>query len=96
MVANRRKNCHSTVGLLFPIERGRGLSMVLTRAHLCTQLYKTHLRHGKLELQSPCPLPEEVVRALGLKISALREGVYPVLEAEGFLRIDFSTTSTKY
>lgn len=88
---DRKRSCRSTAGLLFPIEGGHGISMVLTRALLCTQLYKTHLRHGTLSLESPCPLPKEVIRPLGLKITELPVGKYRIRESQGFIRIDFKT-----
>ncbi|MFN0036357.1 MAG: hypothetical protein ACKVUS_14930 [Saprospiraceae bacterium] len=87
--AEQKRDCQSTVGLMFPIEGGSGMAMVLTRALLCAQLYKAHLRHGTLRLESPCPLPEEITRTLGLKIGELTPGDYPIQSAEGFLRIDF-------
>ena len=86
---DQKRNCRSTMGLLFPIEGGDGVALVLTRALLCTQLYKTHLRHGTLTLESPCPLPKHIALTLGLKTSQLSIGVYPIREGEGFLRIDF-------
>lgn len=84
-----KQRCRSTMGLLFPIEGGKGLTMILTRSLLCTTLYKTHLRHGKLTLESPCQLPKDVKKALGLKFSELSPGEYPVYDSEGILRIDF-------
>ncbi|MBC7776198.1 MAG: hypothetical protein H7246_12250 [Phycisphaerae bacterium] len=92
--SERKRSCRSTVGLFFPIEAGEGVSMVLTRALLCIQLYKTHLRHGTLTLESPCQLPRHIAKALGLKIRALPIGKYPVQENEGFLRIDFKVLTT--
>lgn len=91
----RKRSCQSTVALLFPIEGGHGISMVLTRAMLCTQLYKTHLRQGVLKLESACTLPKDIVRALGLKTDQLSIGSYPIREAEGFLRIDFRSSNNK-
>ena len=87
--SDRKRNCQSTVGLLFPIEGGKGLSIVLTRALLCTKLYKTHLRTGTLTLESPCKLSKELVKRLGLSTNELEAGQYPVQEKSGFLRIDF-------
>lgn len=91
----RKRSCRSTVGLLFPIEGGNGVAMVLTRALLCTQLYRTHLRRGTLKLERPCPLPKDITRTLGLNISELPIGEYLVQDAEGFLRIDFKVASSK-
>jgi hypothetical protein len=93
--AQRKQNCQNTVGLLFPIEGGNGVSIVLTRAMLCTQLYRRHLRHGLLKLESPCPLPRDIAQLLGLKIKELAIGAYSIQEGEGFLRIDFKGTSFK-
>jgi len=87
--SQRKQNCRSTVGLLFPIEGGKGVSLVLTRALLCTKLYKTHLRHGILTLETPCQLPKDISKLLGLKINELPLGKYPIHENENFLRIDF-------
>ncbi len=87
--ALRKERCQSTTGLLFPIEGGNGIAMVLTRSLLCTKLYKTHLRNGSLHMGSPCQLPKNVTETLGLNFSELPIGEYPVHEAEGFLRIDF-------
>ena len=82
-------------GLLFPIEGGSGFAMILTRSMLCTQLYKTHLRHGVLKLDTPFSLPKDLTQSLGLTIHALPIGDYPIQEAEGFLRIDFKATNLK-
>lgn len=87
--SERKRSCQSTVALLFPVEGGKGVSMVLTRNLLCVQLYKTHLRRGQLTLESACPIPKDVTRALGLKINELPIGKYPIREVNGFLRIDF-------
>lgn len=86
---DRKRSCKSTTGLLFPIEGGNGVSVILTRALLCSQLYKMHLRHGKLKIETAYPLPKSVTQILGLKIKELAIGEYPISEAEGFLRIDF-------
>lgn len=93
LASERKQSCKSTVGLLFPIEGGDGVSLVLTRALLCVQLYKTHLRTGELALEVACPLPKELVGKLGLKISELPVGTYPVQESAGFVRIDFRMTN---
>lgn len=85
----RRQNCRSTVGLLFPIEGGNGLSLVLTRALLCSQLYKNHLRQDTLRLEHSYQLPTEISETLGLHISELLAGEYPIQKAGDFLRIDF-------
>ncbi|GEM_PF-670991 len=84
-----KQSCRKAVGLLFPIEGGNGVSLILTRTMLCTQLYKTHLRHDMLALETPCKLPPNVVKNLGLKFSELPIGKYLIQRAEGFLRIDF-------
>jgi hypothetical protein len=89
------QRCQSTVGLLFPIEGGNGMTLVLTRALLCTKLYKTHLRGSMLVLEKACPLPKDIIKSLGLKINALSIGEYSIKEAEGFLRIDFKESSFK-
>lgn len=85
----RKRSCQSTVALVFPVEGGKGLSMVLTRNLLCVQLYKTHLRRGFLTLDSACPIPKDMAKALGLSINELPIGEYPIREVTGFLRIDF-------
>jgi hypothetical protein len=87
--AARRQKCQSSVGLLFPIEGGYGLTMILTKAMLCTQLYRKHFRKGYLCLESPSTLPEELVDGLCLNFNELKPGIYPVTESSEFLRIDF-------
>ena len=87
----RARSCRSTVGLLFPIEGGNGVSLILTRTLLCVRLYRLHVRHGTLTLENPCPLPKDIIQQLGLKINELSIGKYPIQEAEGFLRMDFKT-----
>ena len=89
----RKQHCRSTVGLFFPIEGGKGVSLILTRALLCSKLYKTHLRHGALILETPCQLPRSLSQTLGLKINELSVGTYPIQENDGFLRIDFMLTN---
>jgi len=85
----RKERCQSTVGLLFPIEGGNGVSLLLTVGLLCTKLYKQHLRHGTLKIEEACPLPSEVIERLGLSINAIQPGAYTVQHAAGFIRIDF-------
>ena len=85
----RKGNCQSTVGLLFTTHGGNGVSMLLTKALLCTQMYRKHLRHGTLTLESACPLPAAVVKTLGLQFRSLSTGKYPVHETDTFIRIDF-------
>jgi hypothetical protein len=63
--------------------------MVLTKAMLCTQLYRKHFRKGYLCLESPSTLPEELVDGLCLKFNELKPGIYPVTESSGFLRVNF-------
>lgn len=87
--SGQKRNCQSTAALLFPIYKGKGLSMVLTRSLLCVKLYKSHLRHGVLRLDSPYPLSKELRSTLGLKLKELPAGDYKVLESSGFIRIDF-------
>jgi hypothetical protein len=89
------QRCQSTVGLLFPIEGGNGVTLMLTRALLCTKLYKAHLRGSMLVLEKACPLHKDITKSLGLKINALSMGEYSIKEAEGFLRIDFKDASFK-
>jgi hypothetical protein len=74
---------------MFPCEGGWGVSMVLVRELLCTQLVRTHLRHATLSLTEPCRLPREVVGRLGLKIKVLKPGSYAIEELEGCYRINF-------
>ena len=88
-VAERTRSCKSTVGLLFPIEGGKGVSLILTRTLICIQLYRAHVRPGILTLDNPCPLPKDVILKLGLKINELSIGKYPIQEGDRFLRIDF-------
>lgn len=85
----QKRTCQSTAALLFPIDKGKGLTMVLTRSLLCVKLYKNHLRHGVLRLDSPCPLPKDLRSTLGLKLRELPAGDYQVLESSGFIRVDF-------
>ena len=87
--SQRKQSCRSTVALLFPVEGGNGMSMVLTRAMLCAHLYKNHLRTGVLTLESPCQLPKDIAQSLGLKFNELPVGQFPIYESAGFLRIDF-------
>lgn len=84
-----KKQCQNTIALLFPIEGGQGFSMVLNRSMLCTQLYKTHLRHGQLRLEAPYVLPKRVIQTLKLSTMTIAMGQYDIRESAGFLRIDF-------
>lgn len=86
----RKQSCQSTVGLLFPIEGGNGVSLVLTTGLLCSKLYKEHLRHGTLKIEEACPLPEDVIERLGLRVAAIQPGTYTIQQSAGFLRIDFN------
>jgi hypothetical protein len=86
---DQKGNCRTTAGILFPIEGGNGVSIVLTRAMLCANIFKNHLRQGSLSLESDCHLPMDVVQSLGLKFNYLSIGKYPIREYEGLMRIDF-------
>jgi hypothetical protein len=86
---SRKGRCSQTTALMFPIEGGNGVSMVLTRSLLCTRLYKTHLRQGVLTLDAPCKLPARMIGAFKLTFKELAIGQYAVLEAGDFIRIDF-------
>lgn len=85
----QKQNCRSTVGLLFPIEGGNGVSLILTMGLLCAKMYKEHLRHGTLTLEEACPLPAEVIERLGLSIQVVKPGTYTIQQSASFLRIDF-------
>lgn len=88
-IAAQKRRCQFTTALMFPIEGGNGISMVLTRAFLCSNLYKTHLRHGTLVLHAPCRLPDNMIASFGLAFNELSIGEYAVQEAGDFIRIDF-------
>ncbi|HLP93804.1 MAG TPA: hypothetical protein VK168_07185 [Saprospiraceae bacterium] len=87
----KKQGCKSTIGLLFPIEEGSGVSLVLTKQLLCPHFYNSHLQKGLLIQENNAELSPEVVQTLGLKINQLKAGSYPVKEEGAQLRIDFSS-----
>lgn len=87
----KKLGCKSTIGLLFPIEEGSGVSLVLTKQLLCPHFFNSHLQQGLLIQENNAELSPEVVQTLGLKINQLKAGSYPVKEEGAQLRIDFSS-----
>lgn len=85
----QKQGCQGTVGLQSQIDGGKGVSLLLRQVMLCPQFYKTHLQNGMLIQENPCKLSMDVIETLGLKISELPIGKYPVKEENGFLKIDF-------
>jgi len=88
----KKLGCKSTTGLLFPIDEGRGVSLILTKQMLCPQFYNSHLQQGILLQENNAELSEEVIQTLELKINKLSAGSYPVKEDAGQLTIDFKPT----
>lgn len=88
----KKLGCKSTIGLLFPLNDGNGVSLVLTKQLLCPQFYNSHLQQGVLVQESNAELSGEVIQTLGLKINHIRAGNYQIVEEAGQLRIDFNAT----
>ncbi|MCC7467006.1 MAG: hypothetical protein IT261_12090 [Saprospiraceae bacterium] len=88
----KKLGCKSTTGLLFPIDEGNGVSLILTKQMLCPQFYNSHLQKGILLQENNAELSEEIIQTLGLKINKLNAGSYPVKEEAGQLTIDFKSS----
>jgi hypothetical protein len=88
----KKLGCKSTTGLLFPIDEGNGVSLILTKQMLCPQFYNSHLQQGILLQENSAELSEEIIETLGLKINKLNAGSYPVKEEAGQLTIDFKSS----
>ncbi len=85
----KSRNCQSAPGILFPLEGGIGVSLVIAREMMCIKLLRGQFRGGALTLHEACPLPVDIITALSLKFNALRPGKYQLEEADGFFRINF-------
>ena len=81
--------CQNAPGILYPLEGGVGVTIVIAREMLCIKLLRSQLRGGVLTLQEACPLPNDIVSALSLKINELKPGRYVVDEVDGFFKINF-------
>ncbi|HAD11137.1 MAG TPA: hypothetical protein DCF33_01740 [Saprospirales bacterium] len=92
LAMERKLGCKSTIGLLFPLADGNGLSLVLTKQMLCQQFYNSHLQQGILVQENSADIAPEVIQSLGLKFTQIRPGNYPVVEEAGKLRIDFNAS----
>jgi hypothetical protein len=88
-LSSHNRTCESVPGILFPLEGGAGVSLVIAREMLCVKLLRSQFRHGVLTLHEPCQLPQDIINALSLRITVLRPGQYPLLEANGFFSINF-------
>ena len=84
-----KQTCRGTSALLMPLNGGQGVSMILPRAFLCVNILRSHLKNNLLHLSEPCHIPQNIAKALGLKIKSLPSGTYPVAQSDGFFRIDF-------
>jgi hypothetical protein len=84
-----KQTCRGAVALLVSLDEGEGVSLILPHVFLCTHIVRHHLRHGIMQLNESCTIPNRVSVALGLKIKALEPGIYPVQNLKGFYRIDF-------
>ncbi len=84
-----KHNCRGAGGLLISSNEGEGVSLILPRELLCTHIVRNHLRHGVLQMDEPCKIPSNIVAALGLKITTLAPGNYPVENLHRYYRIDF-------
>lgn len=83
------RNCQSAPGILFPLEGGVGVSLVIARERMCIKLLRSQFRGDVLVLKEPCPLPEDVISALNLKCRELKPGRYALETGNGFFRINF-------
>lgn len=83
------RNCESAPAILFPLEGGNGVSLVIAREMMCIKLLRSQFRGGVLTLHEPCRLPNDIVTALSLKIKELKPGKYALKEADGFFSINF-------
>jgi len=86
---SKPNNCLSAPGMLYPIEGGDGVTLVIAREMMCIKLLRSQFKGGTLTLHEPCSLPNDIVAGLSLKINALKPGDYTVDEVDGFFRINF-------
>lgn len=84
-----KQTCRGAVALLVSLDDGQGVSLILPHAFLCGHIVRNYLRHGVLQMNEPCKIPNSISTALGLKIEALEPGAYPVQSLKGFYKIDF-------
>lgn len=85
----KASRCESAPAILYPLDGGAGITMVIPREMMCIKLLRSQFRGGKLTIKEPCTLPNDVVKALSLTYKKLQPGTYPVLEIDGFFRINF-------
>ena len=83
------RNCQSAPGILYPLDGGTGVSIVIAREMMCLQLLRNQFRSGILILHESCFLPNDIVSELSLEINELKPGNYSIEEIDGFFRINF-------
>ncbi|MDX1911716.1 MAG: hypothetical protein SFV22_09545 [Saprospiraceae bacterium] len=88
-ILDLKKDCRLTLGQICQSPNG-GVSLFFFREFLCIQLYKAHFRKGIFNMDAPCALPEHIAGGLGLEGAVLAAGRYPVVEGEGYFRIDIN------
>ena len=84
------RNCLSAPGILYPLDGGVGVSIVIAREMMCLKLLRNQFRGRVLTIHEPCFLSQDIVAALSLKITVLKPGNYPVEEADGFFKLNFN------
>lgn len=82
-----KKDCRLAFGQICLAPNG-GVSLFFFREFLCIHLYKAHFRKGLFQMKEPCALPENIAVTLGVEGAILAAGRYPVVEGEGYFRID--------
>lgn len=84
-----QQNCRSATGLLVSLDGGAGVALIMPREFLCVNILRNHFRHGLLHMESPCPIPDSIGVALGLRFNSLAPGTYRVEQLDGYFRINF-------
>lgn len=84
----QRTRCDHARALFSAIDGGKGASLCFRREWLCSKLMKHHFRHGVLEMPEPCPIPQEIARALGLSIGELPAGLHLIEDYGTHFRIN--------
>ncbi len=86
---SKPNNCLSAPGILYPIEGGEGVSLVIAREMMCIKLLRSQFRGGILTLEEAYAMPKDIIEGLSLKINELNPGEYNVVEVDGFFSINF-------
>lgn len=89
-VLDQKKECRRTQAILVERPDHSGVSLIFFRSKLCVQLYRRHFWKGILKMDESCAIPAEMQANLRQPFQQILPGQYPVIEENGYFRVDLN------